>query len=109
MHYRNGSSSSFVSPSFKITREKLYAIRPDKPLLLDLNHHSWHIIGPNDQFIAAFSNYDCAMLTADHYTSYRLDHLDHLERVLYISSVRIVEINSGVRFAKAGSEWVPVE
>lgn len=93
---------------FTPTRHILLPIKPGTRLTLNLHRHSWHILGgPNSSLIAAFSNYDCAQLTAEHIIGYKLDHLSQLEKLTYVSSMRIMDTKSGIWWSREGKEWVP--
>src|SRR5271166_4918263 len=116
MHYKNGNSNSSRSNIYTPTRHILTPINPGLPLTLNLDRHPWHITGPAvvdgpRSFIAAFSNFDCAVMTADHYIAYGLDHsmLSPLERLFFVQAMRIEHPASDMKWAKTGNEWIPVK
>lgn len=98
----------FQSNVYIPTRHVLAPVRRGMTLFLNLYRHSWHITGgPKSSMIAAFSNYDCAQATADHLITDRLENLSQMDKLAYISSMRIVDHKSGIAWARQGKEWVP--
>jgi hypothetical protein len=102
-------SDRYDQYEFIPTRHLLTPVNPHLPLHLSLSRHPWHVTGPNNRPIAFHSNYECAVMTADrHIEEEEIFHLNQLERVLYISAVRITHIKSNSKWAKVGNEWVPI-
>lgn len=80
-------------------------VNQSTPCFLDLSQHRWHIL-VDGRFRAAFSNFSCAEMTADH-DIYHVEWMDSGRLVNYIKSFRIVDIETGMEYARTGTEWIP--